>query len=101
MSLMPLGIWENAHSRRNAFRALGVGSEDIVLDVGCGTGATLKYMPQFREFHGFDTDGRALETFATRHKHARITLYHRVVTADDVKRIRPTKVVLAGLLHHL
>ena len=39
----------------------GVGAGDVVLDVGCGTGDALRYLPAFERYVGLDTDARALE----------------------------------------
>lgn len=83
------------------YRNLAAGAEDIVLDVGCGTGIAHRYLTEFRAYFGFDTDPVAIEAAAARTAGARVHYECRAVTPEDVARIRPTRVILAGLLHHL
>lgn len=87
------------------YAALEAGPDDIVLDVGCGTGDALAYLPPVKAYHGFDTDavaiGRARERAASRQPSLNAKFEARLLDADDLKRLAPTKVVLAGLLHHL
>lgn len=85
------------------YAALEATPEDVVLDVGCGTGDALSYLGPVRAYHGFDTDavaiGRARERAARRGLNAAFDA--RLLEAADVERLAPTKIVLAGLLHHL
>ena len=75
---------------------------DIVVDVGCGFGEALRYLPSFQAYHGFDTSERAINHFKKQHGNdPRITLYQRELNLEDLERIRPTKVLLMGILHHL
>ena len=74
---------------------------DRVLDVGCGMGDALRHLGGFQEYHGFDTDARAIDCFRKLHPQANVHLYSRVCQLGDIARIQPTKVVLAGLLHHV
>src|SRR5205814_8336092 len=86
------------------YRALDAGPDDVVLDVGCGTGIAHKYMRGFRSYHGFDTDPMAVD-FARRNtpgaQSANVSYDCRLLVAADVARIQPTKILLSGLLHHL
>lgn len=84
------------------WRVLAVEPDDVVVDVGCGTGDGLTHLGQFRAFHGFDTDPVALRTA---HKRAagRSTVHfeERRLDAADLERLRPSRVMLSGLLHHI
>jgi SAM-dependent methyltransferase len=84
------------------FRNLGAQPNDVILDVGCGTGMALDYLDGFAAYHGFDTDPIAIK-FATRQKggRARVQFQQRIVTAADIASLRPNRVILSGLLHHL
>ena len=61
----------------------------------------MRHLAAFAQFHGFDTDDRALARFRQSYPDADVHLYPRVVTAADIEHLRPTKVLLMGLLHHL
>ena len=80
---------------------LQAGKDHVVLDVGCGTGYAMQHIGSFREYHGFDTDERALVRFRQNYPQANVHLHARVVTASDIEKLRPDKVLLMGLLHHL
>jgi SAM-dependent methyltransferase len=84
-----------------AYRYLDVRSNDVVLDIGCGTGDAMAHLAAFREYHGFDIDARAIDAFARRHSRPEIRLYARRSDPADVARIAPTKVVMVGVLHHM
>jgi SAM-dependent methyltransferase len=74
---------------------------DVILDVGCGTGIALQYLHGFAAYHGYDTDDVAI-AFARRNLAGpNIHFANTLVTAADVQRIRPTRIILGGLLHHL
>jgi SAM-dependent methyltransferase len=83
------------------YRNLEAGPDDVVLDVGCGTGIAHQYLGGFRAYHGFDTDPVAIEAAVAKTAGPNVHYECRVVTPEDVARIRPTRIVLAGLLHHL
>ncbi|MEO8902268.1 MAG: class I SAM-dependent methyltransferase [Polyangiaceae bacterium] len=76
--------------------------EDVVLDVGCGTGDALKYLKGFARYEGIDTDevaiGFARATFGTRPS---VTFRCQMCRSEDVVAIQPSAVLLCGLLHHL
>lgn len=75
---------------------------DVIVDVGCGTGDALRYLSTFKAYYGFDVDARAIE-FARAQAAGRpdVTFDARPVTAKDLESVRPSLVILAGLLHHL
>ena len=83
------------------FRNLEAQAGDVILDVGCGTGMAHQYLSAFAEYHGFDTDPVAIATASARATGPNVHYECRVVTPADIARIRPTRVVLAGILHHL
>jgi cyclopropane fatty-acyl-phospholipid synthase-like methyltransferase len=84
-----------------AYTALSVTAADVVLDIGCGAGDALRYIPRFKAYHGFDTDSRAVALFRQRCPRGDVFLQERRCEAADMERIAPTKVVLIGLLHHV
>jgi SAM-dependent methyltransferase len=75
---------------------------DTILDIGCGTGNALDYLRDFASYTGFDTDKVAIEA-ARRTPQAlqNVTFHECECTAADVQSIRPTQVILCGVLHHL
>lgn len=84
------------------FDALGAQGDDVVMDVGCGTGAALTYLPRTQRYVGYDIDPVAVEfarkTYARRED---ASFEVKTVDGDEVARLAPSRVVLAGLLHHL
>jgi SAM-dependent methyltransferase len=85
-----------------SFANLEVQPDDVVVDIGCGPGEVLKHIERFRELHGFDTDPVAI-AFARKLAGGRpnVTFEARAVTAADLGAIKPTRVMMNGLLHHL
>jgi SAM-dependent methyltransferase len=83
------------------YDALDAGPDSIILDVGCGMGIAHQYLRGFREYHGFDTDPVAINVARQNTAGANIQYQCRLLTEDDVERIRPTHVLFSGLLHHL
>lgn len=75
--------------------------EAVILDVGCGTGSALRYLRQFRSYLGMDTDPVAIEHARSRHASSKVSFSTQICTPDDVRRVQPSHVVLAGVLHHL
>jgi SAM-dependent methyltransferase len=77
-------------------------SDDVVLDVGCGTGDALNYLKGFARYEGIDTDdvaiGFALEKYGARPS---VTFRCQLCRVEDVVAIQPSRVLLCGLLHHL
>lgn len=77
-------------------------SDDVVLDVGCGTGAALGYLKDFARYEGIDTDPVAIDfarkTYGNRQN---VTFNCQLCTVDDVAQIQPSRVLLCGLLHHI
>jgi SAM-dependent methyltransferase len=84
------------------YERVGASAEDVVLDVGCGTGDALRYLTGFARYEGIDTDevaiGFARKTYGQRE---RVSFKCQICTAEDVAEIQPTRVMLCGLLHHL
>jgi cyclopropane fatty-acyl-phospholipid synthase-like methyltransferase len=77
-------------------------AEDVVLDVGCGTGDALKYLKTFSRYEGIDTDqvaiGFAQKTYGNQ---TGVSFKCQMCTTADVTEIQPSRVMLAGLLHHI
>ncbi len=82
---------------------LAAGPDDVVLDVGCGTGDALNYLPRFRDYHGFDVDEIAIAAAKKRasEKGVQARFEARLLDAKDLAQIQPTRVMLSGLLHHI
>jgi len=80
---------------------LDIQSSDVVVDVGCGTGYALEFIEDFHSYHGFDIDEAALSTHSSKYSKKNVSLYPKALDYADVLRIRPTKCVAMGLLHHL
>jgi SAM-dependent methyltransferase len=83
------------------YQRLGAVAGDVILDVGCGTGIALDYVHEFSKYVGYDTDPVAIDFARKRHGGPDVTYVCAEVTADQIVRIQPTRIVLAGLLHHI
>lgn len=85
------------------YEALDAGDGDRILDIGCGGGDALRYLESFEAYHGFDTDEVAI-SFARRRPEAKKRNVHfetAMVSPTVLRDIRPTRVMMNGLLHHL
>jgi SAM-dependent methyltransferase len=86
-----------------SYGALDAGPDDVVLDVGCGTGDALNYIGKVRRYSGWDNDPVAID-FAKKKGAERGDDYSftcGLVDAGVVRDVAPTRVMLCGLLHHL
>lgn len=87
-----------------SYSALRLGPTSVVMDVGCGTGDALRYLPSIGGYHGFDTDPIALQHAQRRADARGMTDAHfhsRIVAQADFDAIAPTALILSGILHHL
>jgi SAM-dependent methyltransferase len=85
-----------------AYENLGATRDDVVVDVGCGTGDALNYLQEFRGYYGFDTDATAVAYARRKFGHRPgVHFFDRTLTATDLEELQATRVMLAGLLHHL
>jgi SAM-dependent methyltransferase len=73
----------------------------VILDVGCGTGSALRYLGEFSEYVGMDVDPVAVAHARSRYASNKVSFSAQICTPEDVRRVAPTDVVLAGVLHHL
>jgi len=83
------------------YEALDAGPDSVILDVGCGMGIAHEYLRGFRAYFGFDTDPVAVNMARQKSAGPNIQYQCRLLTEGDIKTIRPTHVLLSGLLHHL
>jgi len=97
--LRPLAV--GGFDLSTVFGWLEASADDVVLDVGCGTGFALEHLSTYKEYHGFDPDERAIEKARSTHSRPNTHLNARLMTPADVESLRPTKVLLLGLMHHL
>lgn len=87
--------WSRLHHNLEA------GPEDVILDIGCGTGVAHDYLKGFAAYHGYDTDPVAIDFARKKAGAANVNYECRMVTAAEISRIQPTRIILGGLLHHL
>jgi SAM-dependent methyltransferase len=84
------------------YQSLEVGPDDVVVDIGCGTGDALNYLTDFRAYHGFDTDPIAIANAQARFRQRpNVHFMCKSLTGDDLAQLRPTRLSMNGLLHHL
>lgn len=85
------------------YEALDAHSDDRILDIGCGGGDALRYLDSFETYDGFDTDEVAI-AFAKQRPEAGQPNVHfeaTLVSPATFQSVRPTRVMMNGLLHHL
>ncbi|HKO94780.1 MAG TPA: class I SAM-dependent methyltransferase, partial [Polyangiaceae bacterium] len=73
----------------------------VILDVGCGTGTALRYLDRFQSYTGMDVDPVAVQHARSRYASANVSFSAQICTPEDVRRVAPSDVVLAGVMHHL
>jgi SAM-dependent methyltransferase len=77
-------------------------AEDVVLDLGCGTGHALEYLQGFTTYLGIDTDPVAISAAQRRYAgRPNVSFECKLCDAADIARLSPSVVVMGGLLHHL
>lgn len=73
---------------------------DRIVDIGCGTGDLLAYLPEV-DYTGYDISENYIEAARTRFG-ARGAFHCRLLTSDELGTMPPFDIALAvGLLHHL
>jgi SAM-dependent methyltransferase len=84
------------------YASLEAGPDDVIVDVGCGTGDALNYLTAFAGYHGFDVDATAVDFARSRWAEREdVSFETRALVEGDLNAIRPSLAILAGLLHHL
>lgn len=80
---------------------LRASSGDVVLDIGCGTGAILGFLPGGVDYHGFDLSEQYIALARERYGE-RATFHCRDVNDAVASDMPPCDLAMAcGLLHHL
>lgn len=78
---------------------------DAVLDVGCGTGELLQWLPSYVEYHGFDRNESYIATAKRRFSKRNANFYCADVGANtghtNENARRYNAIFAIGLLHHL
>src|ERR1043165_2185735 len=75
----------------NIYAWLGNTEQDVLLDVGCGTGAAFEYLKGFRAYHGFDTDARALRRLQKLYARENVHLYNELLSPARLDQLRPDR----------
>ena len=83
------------------YRALEVVEDDVVMDVGCGLGEALRYLPPIKKFVGIDIDEEAIKVACERYSaNGNVLFKAGYLTAADVEEHLPSCAVMSGVLHH-
>ncbi|EDN66981.1 conserved hypothetical protein [Beggiatoa sp. PS] len=74
---------------------------DKLLDIGCGTGNILHYLPKNIEYTGFDANYQYIEAAQKRYGHRATFICERINTTNLGKYSQFDLVLVDGVLHHL
>ena len=82
-------FWNEYYGRLALAFASVVVPDDLVVDLGCGTGANFRYLDHYlapnQKWLGIDNDGEVLGQAAVRLPHTRVT-FEKLNLATDVLR---------------
>jgi cyclopropane fatty-acyl-phospholipid synthase-like methyltransferase len=73
-----------------------------VLDIGCGTGGIVSYLPPHIDYHGFDRNGAYIEKARRRYPRKNVAFHCEEFDGQLHGQSRKFDLILAiGLIHHL
>ena len=75
--------------------------DDVVLDVGCGTGDIINFLPGNIKYLGLDLSQKYIEAAKKKHSDKGMFFQSSVADFDYSKIGKPDVVILIGVLHHL
>lgn len=103
-NLFQHAVGANRWRRRVIERLLlpSLGKKPSVIDIGCGTGEILRYLPEHVRYLGFDRNPRYIAEASRRFSGRNAVFRCEELTPDFEAQFEPVEHTLAfGLLHHL
>ncbi|OGI04818.1 MAG: hypothetical protein A2Y25_04325 [Candidatus Melainabacteria bacterium GWF2_37_15] len=86
--------------RNNLIKKFGIKPGDKILDIGCGTGDILEYLPENIDYTGFDINKKYIDAAQKQFKNRGKFFCEEV--RSDLTELGSFNIVLAkGILHHL
>ncbi len=72
-----------------------------ILDIGCGTGLTVEFLPQDVSYAGFDGDQAYIEYAKLKYGHRASFRCHLIQDPNDLDGQKFDAVIATGVLHHI